>query len=65
MKRPTLSDFATSKSEPGTESNSDRDEKPTVTFAVGRDEPCATCGSRTDRQWRTDAGFVCPGCVEW
>lgn len=26
---------------------------------------CAACGEQTRRRWRTDAGFVCHGCVDW
>lgn len=26
---------------------------------------CEACGDQTQRRWRTDAGFVCPDCVDW
>lgn len=28
-------------------------------------EPCAACGERVERRWRSAAGLVCPDCVEW
>ncbi|WP_247730498.1 DUF7573 domain-containing protein [Halovivax limisalsi] len=40
-------------------------DRPAVTFAVGQDRPCARCDRESDRQWRTDDGFVCPDCIEW
>lgn len=37
-----------------------------TTYAWSPDgEECASCGAETARRWRTDAGFVCPGCVDW
>lgn len=37
-----------------------------TTYAWSSDgKECASCGAETTRRWRTDAGFVCPGCVDW
>lgn len=26
---------------------------------------CEACGEEAGRRWRTDAGYVCHGCVDW
>lgn len=37
-----------------------------TTFAWSPDAlACEACGDQTHRRWRTDAGFVCPDCVDW
>lgn len=52
---------------PGDESESDRvTERAETTFAWTPDSrACEACGDQTQRRWRTDAGFVCPDCVDW
>ena len=39
---------------------------PTVTAAWSPDGvPCAACGARVTWRWGTDAGLVCPDCMDW
>lgn len=41
-------------------------ERAETTFAWSPESvACEACGSQTQRRWRTDAGFVCDGCVDW
>lgn len=41
-------------------------ERAETTFAWSQKAvACDGCGGQTRRRWRTDAGFVCPDCVDW
>lgn len=63
--RPPVADAAAQR-EAGETRREDGDERAETTFAWSPDgTACEACGTVTDRRWRTDAGFVCPSCVDW